>query len=469
MIPTRAGSTSQSVIPAVVNAALAVVAALSANAAEVKVDFSRETGPVKPVNGVGQPPMLGFGGDSLFHYLTEAAVPFSRLHDTGGAFGRNVYVDIPNLFRDFDADENDPASYDFTFTDDLMVKLDKAGVRPYFRLGVTIENASYVKAYRIFPPKDFAKWARICEHVMAHYVEGWAGGPRVKVSHWEIWNEADLDSNLKWNAMWQGTFEEFIRLYVTAAKHLKARFPNEKIGGFGSCGFYAAATDVKTERAVYHVKCIEEFFAAVKRENAPLDFFSFHSYAGVADTMKHVSVAREFADRYGYKGIELSLNEWLPAPSRQKLGTAQQAAEIAAELVGLQNSTLDSACVYDARCGVGSYSPLFNPLTYKPHKAYWAFLAFGELKRAGTAVSATSDDPNVWVAAATGKTRAVMVANDGEKEVPLKLDLGGLDASTCRIVDAERTWEEVPVPSVLPAHSFFVRCATAPEGTRASR
>ena len=158
----------------------AAVCAACAFAAEVKVDFSTETGPVKPVNGVGQPPMLGFGNDCLFHYLTEAGIPFSRLHDTDGAFGKNVYVDIPNIFRDFDADENDPKNYDFAFTDDLMVKLDKAGVRPYFRLGVTIENGAARRAYRIFPPKDYAKWARICEHVMAHYVEGWANGPTGK-------------------------------------------------------------------------------------------------------------------------------------------------------------------------------------------------------------------------------------------------------------------------------------------------
>ena len=434
----------------------AVAMSVSAAAAEVKVDFAKETGPVKPVNGVGQPPMLGFGGDSLFHYLTEAGVPFSRLHDTGGAFGRNVYVDIPNLFRDFDADESDPANYDFVFTDDLMVKLDKAGVRPYFRLGVTIETATHVKPYRIFPPKDFAKWARICEHVMARYVEGWAGGPRVKVSHWEIWNEADLDANLKWNAMWQGTFEEYIRLYVTAAKHLKARFPNEKIGGFGSCGFYASAVGNTRERAVYHEKCIDEFFAAVKREKAPLDFFSFHSDDSVSNTMKHIVAARERADRFGFGGIELSLNEWLPAPNHDKLGTAQQAAEIAAELIGFQNSSLDSACIYDARCGIGTYSPLFNPFTYKPHKAYWAFLAFNELRKSGRAVAATSDDPEVWVAAAAGDVRSVMIANASAAEKALRLDLGGAKPSNCRIVDADRTWEEIPLPDRLPANSFIV-------------
>ena len=37
----------------------------------------------------------------------------------------------------------------------------KAKCPPIFRLGETIENYHFVKAYRIYPPKDNAKWARI--------------------------------------------------------------------------------------------------------------------------------------------------------------------------------------------------------------------------------------------------------------------------------------------------------------------
>lgn len=64
------------------------------------------------MHAVGQPPFgVGdFGIDnSMFHYLTEAKIPYSRLHDTGGHFACNLFVDIPNLFRDFEADENDPS------------------------------------------------------------------------------------------------------------------------------------------------------------------------------------------------------------------------------------------------------------------------------------------------------------------------------------------------------------------------
>ena len=124
-------------------------------ASSVKVDFSQEVGRIKPMHGVGQPPMIGkLSSWSLMHYLKEAGVPYSRLHDVGGGFGGNLFVDIPNIFRDFDADENDPESYDFTFTDLLLTKLVAAGVEPYFRLGVTIENAHKVKAYRIFERKS---------------------------------------------------------------------------------------------------------------------------------------------------------------------------------------------------------------------------------------------------------------------------------------------------------------------------
>ena len=157
--------------------------------AQPKVHFNKVTGDIKPVNGVGQPPIYGWVHTDLFHYLKEAGIPYSRLHDVGGPFGMNVYVDIPNIFRDFDADENDPESYDFAFTDILLKGLVDNGVEPYYRLGVTIENAQYIKPYRIVPPKDFAKWARICEHIILHYTQGWADGYCMDISHGEIWNE----------------------------------------------------------------------------------------------------------------------------------------------------------------------------------------------------------------------------------------------------------------------------------------
>ena len=148
----------------------------------IRADFTKTAGRIKPMHGIGQPPILGLY-DTMFHYVGEAGFPYSRLHDVGGPFGGSRFVDIPNLFPDFDADETLPGSYDFVFTDWLI---ERQGCEPIFRLGVTIENFAGIKAYRVFPPKDFGKWARICEHVIRHYNEGWADGYTFRIRYWEI-------------------------------------------------------------------------------------------------------------------------------------------------------------------------------------------------------------------------------------------------------------------------------------------
>ena len=81
--------------------------------ANIQVNFSQSKGKIKPIHGVGQPPFYGVNFD-MFRYLQEAGIPFSRLHDVQGVYGGGRFVDIPNLFRNFDTDPTDPNSYDFT-------------------------------------------------------------------------------------------------------------------------------------------------------------------------------------------------------------------------------------------------------------------------------------------------------------------------------------------------------------------
>ena len=439
---------------------MSVLVALAAEAIEVKVDWAAECGPVKAVNGVGQPPMIGkLSNWSMFHYLKEAGIPYSRLHDVGGWLGGGMFVDIPNLFPDFDADENDPASYRFCFTDSLMKGLVDNEVEPFFRLGVTIENfVTYnvpFPAQHIMPPKDFAKWGRICEHVIRHYTEGWANGFKMKITYWEIWNEPENHPEDKLNPMFQAPFSEYIRLYGTVAPYLKAKFPHLKIGGYGHCGFYAAvgSDHVKaansTPRTEYFVKCGKDFLAAVKANGWPLDFFSYHSYSDPKEALRQVRYARELLDEYGFKDVETCFNEWLPKPSKPSRGTPKQAAMIGAELIGLQNGPCDMAMIYDARCGVGNYSPLFNPLTETPHRAYYAFVAFNELRKLGTAVKCESTDERVWATAAKGRdgAKAVMIANYSDETIPL--DLPKFSAPKCRAISESHWYEEVPVPAEI--------------------
>ena len=438
----------------------------------VSIDCDKPIGSVKPVNGVGQPPMLGGPYNfSMMHYLKDAGIPYARLHDVGGWLGRGLWVDIPNLFPDFDANENDAANYDFEFTDALMMELEKNGVEPFFRLGVTIENFAEkgFRPRRIHPPKDFEKWGRICEHVIRHYTEGWANGFTMKVSHWEIWNEPDGNPEIEKNCMWRAPFSEYIRFYGVVASYLKGKFPHLKIGGYGSCGFYAGvgsghvAAANSSPRTEHFIDCATNFLAAARTNDWPLDFFSFHSYSDPAEAIRQVEFADRLLDRYGFthEKTERVFNEWMPFVSHENLGSAKQAAGIAAELIGLQNGPCDIACLYDARCDVGNYSPLFNPLTYKPHKAYDAFVAFNELRKLGTAVRCTSSDSSVWAAAASCDGRTVlMAANVSDRAKPFSVR--GLPGEASGfLTDETRSRTQTGVPSELPPHSILLLKAEA--------
>ncbi len=435
----------------------------------MKTDFNAVVGPVKPVNGVGQPPMIdALGSWSMMHYLGEAGIPYSRLHDVGGWLGGGLYVDIPNLFRDFGADENDPANYVFAYTDSLVSALVAQGVEPFFRLGVTIENFAEngFPPVNTLPPSDPAKWARVCEHVMRHFTEGWAGGFGFKVTYWEIWNEPENNPDPSKNPMWRGDWNSYCDFYGVVAPYLKSRFPHLKIGGYGHCGFYAG-TDSKrvaaansSPRMEYFIECGETFLERARAGNWPLDFFSYHTYSDPEDALSQVEYADRFLSSHGFSRdrTERILNEWLPEPWLGKLGSARQAAEIASVMIGLQNGPCDAACIYDARCGSSAYSPLFNPFTRMPHKAYYVFAAFNELRKLGSAVRCGETPRGVYAAAAADATgrAAMLVANISGSAFALPDVFSGRRPVRARIIDAPRDWNEIPVPAALATDSVLL-------------
>ena len=391
----------------------------------VKVDFGKVINKMKPVHGVGQPPLFGTSF-SLFKYLTDVGVPYSRLHDVGGAYGGFRWVDVPNIFRDFNADESDPASYDFTFTDLLITALVKADIEPYFRLGVTIENASTIKAYRIFPPKDYAKWARICEHIIRHYTEGWAGGFNYKIEYWEIWNEPDSKPNPSESMMWMDTPDTYFEFYDIASKHLKKCFPHLKIGGYSACGFYGIYEEKRNqaenaERFAHYLKFFDDFIEHIKQSGAPLDYFSWHLYDSNIERIKgYMSFVREKLDAAGYISTESSCNEWNCDSGMR--GSYLHAAKTAATIIEFQNGPVDNAMFYDARFGSGRYSGIFNPETARPYPAYYALAAFNRLYELENQVEASTDSCNLSVCAAARDGRGCLViANHSDETVPISI------------------------------------------------
>lgn len=429
---------------------------------DVRIDLKAPVKPMKPMHAGGQPPVGGKDLTEYFHYVTEAGIPFSRLHDVYGSFAGGYFVDIPNLFRDFEADENDPSNYDFTFTDHLLKALTEANIEPYYRLGVTIENNADIKPYRIFPPKDPEKWARICEHVIRHYTEGWANGSHYTIRYWEIWNEPDNKE------MWCGTDEEYYHLYDVTAKHLKACFPHLKIGGYASCGFYAIAPkvqiDPKTDLPVTIPPSSSEnnfihffygFFEYIKAHNSPIDFFSWHSYTNVSRVAVMDKWLHQELEKLGYAGLETHLNEW--DPYAKEFGTAHHAAEVAAMMIAMQHGYTDLCCIYDMRTTNSPYCPLFDIRTHKPIHAYYSMVAFHALYRLGTQVECRCGEDRLYtLAASDGKNHAVLLANlTGEEQ---QLTFEGLDAEHARysLIDDDHLLSWIPHAKTIQNNSVIL-------------
>lgn len=388
----------------------------------MKIDFSKIVGRIKPLHGVNNgPKTLTFSRD-MSKYFVEAGIPYSRLHDTEYPYGGGHFVDIPCVFPNFDADPEDPASYDFTLTDEYIKAIHVVGTKVFYRLGVSIEHM--VKKYHIFPPKDYDKWARICAGIIRHYNEGWADGFHYGIEYWEIWNEPENPP------MWRGTKEEYFRLYVTAANHLKKEFPTIKIGGYASCGFYGLTRPNQTDLTRSYVAYFTDFLAHISAPatRAPLDYFSWHIYTDkVGEVVTWAHHVEKTLREYGFAQTESILNEWNYMNETWSLPhnwDMKSASFVAATLCELQKTSVVLATYYDAQpinvqlCGIFDW--------FGPRKPFYALKAFNHLYRLGTAVPVAIDNDRVHACAATDSANgAILLSNPGAEPVTVALEIAG--------------------------------------------
>ena len=450
---------------------------VSANTTQITVDFTARTGNrIKPMHGVGQPPIIrGMPGvnPQLFHYLEEAGIPYSRLHDAGGSFGGGVFVDVPNIFRDFDADEDDPASYDFVFTDILIQRLKDYNVETFYRLGITIENAADIKAYHVYPPKDFAKWARICEHIIRHYNEGWANGFTLGIRYWEIWNEPDVCFNPNETAQtWHGGREEFFRFYETASKHLKACFGDTiAVGGYASIGFLGheewdpclegvdqAYVNADNPRA-YRIDYAHRFLSYVREHHCPLDYFSWHCYSSPAGILECADYCRRLLTKYGFGDTPDILNEWNTYRTNPKYrGTPKVAADTFAVLLGAQKTSTALLCYYDARIGQSVYGGMFDPMTYEPLLTYYGFKSFNMAYKLGEETESASSDPDVYVLSARNAGKGILlIANTKEEELTLHFDIKGAGTEEAEVLITDEQYLYTYLGEIIKQNQLTVK------------
>ena len=408
-----------------------------------------------PLHGFNSGPMTKVFTYDARPWFVKGGFPYVRLHDVEYPYGSGEFVDIPCIFKNFDADENDPASYNFPNTDEYIRQSLNVGARIIFRLGISIEHSPH-KRY-VDPPKDFAKWARICEHIIRHYNEGWADGYEWNIEYWEIWNEADLDRSSQNKRCWSGTVAQFSELYAVAATHLKTCFPALKIGG---CGF----TGPKNE-------FIDAFFEDISKRTprVPLDFYSWHRYnSNSKKFIEGADTAREMLIKYGYPDAESILDEWnlmyswdfeQQAESYVAMKDERGASFYAATLSALQEhtdvtvATNFEADVVKEFCGIldvdkmciGSLGSHGKHARLKPTKGFYAFMRYNSLYRMGDQVLLEGSGGDLFATAASGEIgNGLLIANPGDTEQTVQLKLSGVQgALAVRLTDKTHTDEKI--------------------------
>ena len=407
----------------------------------LQFDLSQKTKAFKPLNATNGGPWHKRHTTSQlrsnFEAYKAARIPYTRNHDS--RFDNPFTHDISEIFRNFDADENDPASYDFACTDEnIMVALD-AGTKTFFRLGQSIEHE--VKKHYTVPPKDFGKWARICEHIIRHYTEGWAEGYQLDMPYWEIWNEPDLTRNSEGvSPMWSGTDAQFYDLYEVTAKHLKTCFPHLKIGG---------------PALAWNEKYADAFLAEMQARQVPMDFFSWHVYCTEPGKMAQKAARiRALMEKYGYGDGESILNEWnyirgwvedFKYSIMAIHGIKGAAFTMACISQAQQSDDIDMLMYYDTRRS--AFCGAFDYYSYEPLKGYYPLMWYGKFYDMEGYVPCQTQEDNLYTLCGVGKDGKAMAVithyceDDATGSKQVRIDFGKTGNYRVFLLDADHDGE----------------------------
>ena len=385
--------------------------------AEVEMNFSSLSGEkINPLHGINNGPKSGYRMKRFWYdgtkYFKQAGIPYVRTHDVEYPYGQDLFIDIHCIFPNFDADPSLPDSYHFEESDRYIQSVIESGSQVFFRLGESIDHSG--DNLYINPPRDYKKWAQICEGIINHYNNGFADGYNYGIDYWEIWNEPEGGAN------WTGTPEQYYELYKTAAVYLKEKFPDIKIGGYGA-------------QVGSSPEFLEGFLKYITQEvRVPLDFFSWHVYAADPGRLSaSCETVRNCLESYGYEESELILGEWnynadvwdmeqIKEEYKNVIATPRGASYLAAALITMQNSGVDMAMYYDAQ-----FLDIWNGLYTKTGFLWFlrslpglnAFSYFNEIYKTGKQVELRSEsmpDCLYLCGASDGGRRLVMAANYGK-------------------------------------------------------
>ncbi|MGQ9632527.1 MAG: GH39 family glycosyl hydrolase [bacterium] len=261
-------------------------------------------------------------GKALLRKIGEFAERpyYVRVHNTYTS-GNRLGLPRASSTNAYREDKNGNPIYDWTELDKLFDAYVANNIRAFVELGfmpkdLMAENdaPSYsgyhyhdvVRAGMAYPPKDYNKWHDLVYETVRHCIDRY-GQDEVTSWYWEVWNEPDI-------AYWQGTFEEYCKLYDYTAAAIKRADPNVRVGGPATTGsdggmeFLDGFLDHCANGTNYHTG----------GRGVPIDFISYHikgaGYRVDPDDPKHVPSMKRMVQK-----IEQGLDIIAKYPTLSKL------------------------------------------------------------------------------------------------------------------------------------------------------
>jgi xylan 1,4-beta-xylosidase len=256
---------------------------------DVRVHAGERVGPMTPM-------WAFFGYDEPnYTYMRDGRKLLSELAELSPV---PVYVRAHNLLTSGDGtpglkwgstnayteDAQGNPRYDWTIVDRIFDTYVERKMKPLVEIGFMPEALSakpapyrhdwapglpYNRIYTgwAYPPTDYKKWGELVHQWVRHSVERY-GRSEVESWYWEVWNEPDI-------GYWQGTPEEYRKLYDFAADGLKRALPTARIGGPHVTGPLGERTQTFFRAFLEH--CLRGTNHATGRMGSPLDFVAFHA------------------------------------------------------------------------------------------------------------------------------------------------------------------------------------------------
>jgi xylan 1,4-beta-xylosidase len=204
-------------------------------------------------------------------------------------------------------DKDGKPVYDWTIADKIFDTYIERGMKPLVELGFMPEALStkpqpyrhdWPKTFQTgwaYPPKDYDKWAELVYQWTKHCISRY-GQTEVESWFWEVWNEPNI-------MYWQGTKEEYFKLYDYSAWAVKKACPKATFGGPHS-------TSPRDENAAKFLRdfidhCINGKNYATGLKGSPLDYVGFHAKGSPKIVNGHVQMNINLQLQDISKGFEI--------------------------------------------------------------------------------------------------------------------------------------------------------------------